>query len=101
LFEEPWPSVDGAWVHYPGLSAEGAARLAFHVCQSMESEAQEKEARRLKAEQRARPKGGRGERGSAGVHRAVKRFCKRQFRQGRALVSRLRPGPKPKPGLRG
>jgi hypothetical protein len=41
LFLEPWPSGRDAWTPYPGLSAERAAALAFHVHQAMAREAQE------------------------------------------------------------
>jgi hypothetical protein len=79
LFLEPWPSCEDAWTPYPGLGAEKAAELAFYVYQTMQREAGEGATRHGKGES---------------LGRAVKRIWKRHFRQGRALVSRLRPGSK-------
>jgi peptidoglycan/xylan/chitin deacetylase (PgdA/CDA1 family) len=98
LFLEPWPSLEDPWTPYSGLTAGRAAELAFHIYRSLESEVQEGEAERVKAERggsEARSGGRTGQRRDPGVGRAVKRFCKRQLRQGRVLVSRLRSGPKP------
>jgi hypothetical protein len=99
LFLEPWPSAGTPWTPYAGLTAAKAAELAFHVYRSVDSEAREREAKWARAD---RSRSGSGSRPSEGrvpeVKRTVKRFWKRQFRHGRALVSRLRPGPKAKSG---
>jgi peptidoglycan/xylan/chitin deacetylase (PgdA/CDA1 family) len=86
LFLQPSPSPEDAWTPYPGLGADKAAELAFHVYQAMQREAGENATRHGKAES---------------LRRAVKRICKRKFRQGKALVSRLRPGSKPKSEVSG
>jgi hypothetical protein len=82
LFLEPWPRRDDAWTPYPGLSANKAAELAIFLYRATQRE----------AEQVAATRGG-----PQRLRRAVKRLCKRSFRQTRALASRLRPGGKPKP----
>jgi peptidoglycan/xylan/chitin deacetylase (PgdA/CDA1 family) len=86
LFLEPWPSRDDAWTPYPGLGADKAAELAFYIYQAMQREAEESATRDVQDES---------------LGRAVKRVWKRNFRQGKALVSRLRSGSKRKPGLSG
>jgi hypothetical protein len=82
LFLEPWPRRDDAWTPYPGLSANKAAELAIFLYRATQRE----------AEQVAATRGG-----PQRLQRAVKRLCKRSFRQAWALASRLRPGGKPKP----
>ena len=79
LFLEPWPSAEDGWTPYPGLSADRAAELAFYLYQAMQREAGDNGARSGKAES---------------LWRVVKRICKRNLRNGKALISRLRPGSK-------
>jgi len=77
LFLEPWPSAEDASTPYPGLGAEKAAELAFYVYQALQREAGERATRHAQGES---------------LRRTAKRIWKRHLRQGKALVSRLRPG---------
>jgi peptidoglycan/xylan/chitin deacetylase (PgdA/CDA1 family) len=101
LFYEPMPSEDASWSEYRGLSGEKAIEIAFHVYRRMlrELERRDAEIERLKDARRAaspRPQSGRD---TASWARVVKRFCKRQFPQGKSFVSRIRSGIRPRPGL--
>jgi hypothetical protein len=101
LFLEPLPSAEDAWTPYPGLGADKAAELAFYIYQAMEGEAASTNTKRTKGLRSPTPIGSRmafAKLQFAGVGRGIKRFCQRQFRQPR-LVSRLRAGPKAKPGV--
>ena len=101
LFHETMPSEEDSWTAYPGLSGEKAVELGFHVYRSMlrELERRDAEIERLNGGRlpAAKPAPDR-ERDRAGLTRTVKRFCKRQFRQGKAVVSRMRWGERPGPG---
>jgi peptidoglycan/xylan/chitin deacetylase (PgdA/CDA1 family) len=102
LFREVAPDTQDAWTPHAGLTAAKATEIAFHVYQTLLGELQQRDREivRLKEGRRGRPwraKASVAQRPTVEVGLAVKRFWKRQFRQGRALVSRLRSGLKPKP----
>jgi hypothetical protein len=103
LFLEPLPRAEDSWTPYPGLRADKAAELAFYIYQAMKVEAASTNTKRTKALRSPTPIGSRmafAKLHFASVGRGIKRFCQRQFRQPR-LVSRLRAGPKAKPGVFG
>jgi hypothetical protein len=86
LFLEPLPRAEDPWTPYPGLGADKAAELAFYIYQAMQRESEGSATLHSKNE---------------GLGRAVQRIWKLHFRQGQALVSRLRPGSKRKPRVSG
>jgi peptidoglycan/xylan/chitin deacetylase (PgdA/CDA1 family) len=99
LFYEPMPSEEDGWVPYRGLDGEKAVEIAFSVYREIlhELKGRDAEIERLKAGRRPAAKPKRGpDRGKVSLTRTIKQICKRQFRHGKAIVSRM--GARPRPG---